>query len=76
MDHDFKFKPFSIILSKKSAFVKSYDGEIKSMYFLIEDHELLKRYNDIQNKVSNSMKKEFHIEPIYNKIFLKTKKNL
>ena len=29
--------------------------------------------NDIWNKVSNSMKKEFNSEPIYNKKILKTK---
>ena len=40
---------------------------------MIEDEELLKTYNDIWNKVSNNMKKEFGSEPIYNKKFLKTK---
>ena len=42
------------------------------MYFLIEGEELLKT-NDIQNKVRNSIKKEFDSEFICNKIFLKTK---
>ena len=53
----YKIKSFSIILPKTSAYAKSYDGGIKWMYFLIEDEELLKKYNDIWNKVSNSMKK-------------------
>ena len=43
------------------------------MYFLIEDHDLLKISNDIWNKVSNSLKKEFDSAPIYIKKFLKTK---
>ena len=43
------------------------------MYFLIEGEELLKKYNDIWNKDSNSIKKEFNSEPIFNKKFLKTK---
>ena len=48
--------------------MKSYDdGVTKWMYFLIEDEELLKNHNDIWNKVSNSMKKEFDSKPIYNK---------
>ena len=47
-----------------SAYVKIHDGETKWMYFLIEDDELLKRYNDIWNKVSNRIKNEFDSEPI------------
>ena len=43
------------------------------MHFLIEDKELLKKYNDIWNDVSNSIKEEFDSEPIYNKRYLKTK---
>ena len=37
---DYSIKPFTIILSKSSVYVKSYDGRTKWMYFLIEDEEL------------------------------------
>ena len=43
------------------------------MYFLIKNDELLKKYKDIWNKVSNSIPKELNGEPIYNKKILKTK---
>ena len=43
------------------------------MYFLIVDDELLEKYNTIWDKVSADIKKEFDSEPVYNKIFLKTK---
>ena len=43
------------------------------MYFLIEDEALSKKYNNVWNKVTNSMKKEFDNTPIYHKIFLKSK---
>ena len=33
----------------------------------------IKKYNDVLNKVSNSIKKEFDSEHIYSKRFLKTK---
>ena len=62
------------MLPKTSAYVKGYDGETKSMYFSIEDGDLLNEYNNIWNKVSNSIKKELDSEPIYNKILLKTKR--
>ena len=54
-----------------SAYVKSWDGQTKWMYFLIKDDYLLEKYN--RDKVSADIKNEFDNEPIYNKNFLKTK---
>ena len=59
--------------SKTSAYVKSYEGQTKWMYFLIEDDRLLEKYNTIWDKISTDIKKEFDSEPVYNKEFLKTK---
>ena len=36
-DDDHKIKPLRIKLPKPSAYVKSYDGETKWMYFFIEN---------------------------------------
>ena len=35
------------MLPKTSAYVKIYDGQTKWMYFLIEDDDLLEKYNII-----------------------------
>ena len=43
------------------------------MYFLIKDDQLLEKYNNIWDKVSTDIKKEFDSEPDYNKKLLKTK---
>ena len=47
------------------------------MYFLIEDNDLLKKYNIIWDKVSADKKSELDCEidsePVFNKEFLKTK---
>ena len=43
------------------------------MYFLIEDDDLLEKYNTIWDKVSAHIKKEFNIKPVYNRNYLKTK---
>ena len=43
------------------------------MHFWKRDDWLLKKYDDIWNKVSNSIDEEFDIESIYNKKILKTK---
>ena len=53
--------------------MKSYDGKTKWMYFLIEDDDLLEKYNTILDKVKVDIKKEFDSEPVYNKHFWKTK---
>ena len=59
------------MLPKTSAYVKSYDGQTKCMYFLIEDADLWEKYNTICDKVSADTKKIVS-EPVYNKEFLKT----
>ena len=56
-----------------STYVKSYDGQTKWMYFLIEDNDLLGKYNTIWVKVRADIKKEFYSEHIYNKNIWKTK---
>ena len=61
------------MLPKTSAYVESYDGQSKWMYFLIEDDDLLEKYNTIWDKVNSDMNKEFDSEPVYNKNYLKTK---
>ena len=52
-----KVKSLHIMLPKETAYVKSYDGQTKQMYFLIEDDNLLEKHNTIWNKVSADIKK-------------------
>ena len=73
MHDDYKFKPLGMIFPKTKAYVKSYDGQTKWMYFLIKDDELMEKYNTICDKVSADIKKEFDSKPVHNKKCLKTK---
>ena len=57
--NDYKVKPLHIMLSKTSAYIKSSDGQTKWMYFLVQDDDLLEKYNIIWDKVSADIKKEF-----------------
>ena len=41
--NDSKVKPLHVMLPKTSAYVKSYDGQIKDLYFLIEGDILLEK---------------------------------
>ena len=53
----------------KSAYVKSDYGQTKWMYFLVEDDDILEKYNTIWGKVSTDIKKEFDSEPFFNNFF-------
>ena len=76
MNNNHKVKPLHIILPKTSAHVKSYDGQTKWIYFLIENDDLLEKYNTIWDKVSAAIKKEFDSEPVYNKNFFKNQNKI
>ena len=59
LHNDKKVKPLHIIIPKTSAYVKSFDGQTNWMYVLIEDDDLLKKYNTIWDKVRADIKKNF-----------------
>ena len=59
-------------ISPMSVYRRHFD-ETKYMSFLINDDELLEKYNNIWEKVKNDIKKEFDSEPVYNKKYLKAK---
>ena len=63
---DYKIKILPIMFPKTNTYVKCYDGETKWMIFWIKDNGLLKKYSNIWNIVSKSIKKELHSKPIYN----------
>ena len=49
---DDKVKSLHIMLPKTSTYLKSYDGQTKWKYFLIEDNNLLEKHNTIWNNFS------------------------
>ena len=49
-----------------SAYRKDF-GETKCVSFLIKDDKLSEKYNTIQEKAENSLKKEFDSKPVHNK---------
>ena len=64
---DNKFKPLHIMPPKTSAYVISFDGQTKWMYFYLKIIIYLK------NKVSTGIKKEFDSKPANSKKFWKQK---
>ena len=51
------------MLPKTSTFVKYYDGQTKWKYFLIEDDDLLKKYNTIWDKGRLILKENLKASP-------------
>ena len=62
MYNDHKFNPLHLMLPKTIAYVKSYDGQTKWIYFLIKDDELLEKYNAIWDKGSADIKKDLILQ--------------
>ena len=61
------------ISSENECIYETKYDETKYMSFLINDDELLEKYNEIWEKVKNSIKKEFDSDPVYNEKYLKAK---
>ena len=61
-----------ILLPKMSEYRRNFN-ETKHVSFLIKDDEFSAKYDEIWDKISNSIKKGFDSEPVDNKKYLKTK---
>ena len=61
------------MLPRMSMYVKSYDDQIKWMYFLIEDDDLLEKYNTFLIKSALILKKNLIANLSTIRIFRKQK---
>ena len=57
MYNDHKVKPIRIMFPKTTTFAINYDGQTKWIDYLIEDNNLLEKYNTIWDKVTVDIKK-------------------
>ena len=74
LENDFKVKSLHLKLPKTSTYTKSYDGQTKWIFFLIEDDDLLHTHDTNWDKASADINKEFDSKPVFWKKSLKTKK--
>ena len=59
-------------ISSKNECIWNLD-ETRYMSFLVRDHKLSEEYNEIWEKVKNSIKSQFDSEPVCNKKYLRAK---
>ena len=64
-----KMRSLCIFLPKLSAYRKAF-VENRYISFLISNNKLLEKYNEIWEIISNSIKKEFDSNLVYNKKIL------
>ena len=60
---------------KTSEYVNSYDGQSKWMYILIEDDDLLEKYDTVWDKVSADIKRNLIASLSIKKFFENQNKN-
>ena len=65
--------PLRIKLPQMNAYVKYFDKYSKYMNFLVNDEEILEKYNEICDKIKNLFKKKFDSESVYNDKYIKPK---
>ena len=67
-----KIIPLCAFLPKITAYRKDFD-ETKYVSFFIKDGKGLEKYNEIWDKVSYTIWKEFDSNPVYNEKYLRAK---
>ena len=55
------------------GYIKYFDNGGKNISFKIEDESLYLKYTEIWNKIKKSLNTRFHIQPIYDNKYIKTK---
>ena len=48
-----------------NVYVKYFDKNSKYIYFVVNDEKILKKYNEIWNKIKKLFEKQFDSEPVH-----------
>ena len=67
--------PLNIRLPQLTGYTKHFNDENKVINFLVADKKILKKYNEIWNKIKSLFKKEFDKNPVYQNKYITTKLN-
>ena len=70
---DGTFSPLNIKLPQLTGYTKHFNNGDKCINFLVTDKEVLKKDNEIWNKIKSLFKKEFDTKPLYNNRYISAK---
>ena len=66
-------KPLCIFLPQMSWYIKCFENGVKNMSFMKRDNNILDKYNEISEKIKETLSMKFHSMPIYDQTYIKTK---
>ena len=66
-------KPLCIILPQMTGYIKYFENGGKNVSFVIKDDDVLDKYNEIQDKIKETLSIKFHSMPVYDEQYIKAK---
>ena len=66
-------KPLCIILPQMTGYIKYFENRGKNMSFVIKDDDVLNKYNEIWDKIKETLSIKFHSMPAYDEKYIKAK---
>ena len=66
-------KPLCIILPQMTGCIKYFENGGKNMSFVIKDDYVLDKYNEIWDKIKETLNIKFHSMPVYDEKYIKVK---
>ena len=66
-------KPLCIILPQMNVCIKYFENGGKPMSFVIKDDDVLDKYNEIWDKIKETLGIKFHSMPVYDEQYMKGK---
>ena len=66
-------KPLCIILLQMTGYIKYFENGGKNMSFVIKDDDVLDKYNEIWDKIKETLSIKFHSMPVYDEKYIKAK---
>ena len=66
-------KPLCIILPQMTGYIKYFENGGKNMSFVIKDDDVLDKYNEIWDKIKETLSIKFHSMSVYDEKYIKAK---
>ena len=66
-------KPLHVILPQMCRNIKYFESDGKNMSFMIKDDNIFDKYNEIWEKIKETLSIQFHSGPVYDQTYIKAK---
>ena len=66
-------KPLFIVLPQMSGYIKYFENGWKNISFVAKDDFVLDKYNEIWDKIKETLNRKFHSMPVYDEKYINVK---